>query len=115
MKAREIKALHEAVYSQYHLLLQYSARILDDMPEAAALNQFKETKAEQVAQACEAARRENLYCRDCYKAAMDAAVTLGGIIIENSPMTETSASRVTFEFDDLSRAQVKYGSVFVIC
>ena len=119
MKAREIKALHEAMYSQYRLLLQYSARILDDMPEGAALNQFKEnkmySKAEQVAQACDAAYRDNLYCRDCYRAAIDAAVTLGGIIIENSPMTETSASRVTFEFDDLSRAQIKYGSVFVIC
>ena len=111
MKAREIKALHEAVYSQYYLLLQYSNRILDGMPEAT----MNITKAEQVKQACDAAQRDNLYCRDCYRAAIDAAVTLGGIIIENSPMTETSASKVIFEFDDLSRAQVRYGSVLVIC
>ena len=112
MKAREIKALHEAVYSQYHMLLQYSASSLDGMPEKESKMY---SKAEQVAQACEAARRDNLYVKDCYRAAIDAAITIGGIIIENSPMTETSASKVIFEFDDASRAQVKYGSVCVIC
>ena len=138
-------AKEQALVIQYHLMLQYSNRILDGMPEAAALNHAKAsavhsnggtvaqqtefwraadaamipnmniTKAEQVAQACDAAVQENLYIKDCYRAAIDAAITLGGIIIENSPMTETSASKVIFEFDDLSRAQVKYGSVFVIC
>ena len=116
MKTREIKAMHVAVHGQFHRLLEYSARSLDGMPEAAAaLNQFKGTKAEQVKQACDAAVQENLYCRDCYRVAIDTAVTLGGIEIENSPMTETSASKVIFEFDDLSRAQVRYSSVLVIC
>ena len=107
MKANEIKALHEAVYSQYDLLLQYSNRAAD-----AAMNI---TKAQEVKQAYDVALKDNLYSRACYRAAIDAAVTLGGIEIYNSPITESCASKVIFEFDDLSRAQVKYGSVLVIC
>ena len=111
MKAREIKALHEAVYSQYYLLLQYSNRAAD----AAMIPNMNITKAQEVQQVMDGARRDNLYLKDCYALTIDTAVTLGGIEIDNSPMTETSASKVTFEFDDLSRAQVRYGSVLVIC
>ena len=168
MKANEIKALREAdtisavikmvdcrhfehhakdeaAHIQYHLMLQYSNRILDGMPEAAALNHAKASavhanggtvaqqtefwraadaamipnmnisKAEQVQQVYDAALRDNLYSKGCYALAIDAAVTLGGIEIDNSNITESCTSKVTFEFDDLSRAQVKYGGVFVIC
>ena len=72
------------------------------------------TKAEEVAQAYDEAQRDNLYSRDCYAIAIDAAVALGGIEIENIKMTESCASKVTFEFDDLSIAQVNYGGVYVI-
>lgn len=72
------------------------------------------TKAEQVEQAYDAALRDNLYSKGCYAIAIDAAVTIGGIEIDNIKMTESCASKVTFEFDDLSRAQVKYGGVYVI-
>ena len=73
------------------------------------------TKAEQVAQTYDAALRDNLYSKGCYALAIDAAVTLGGIEIDNIHITELCTSKVTFEFDDLSIAQVKYGGVFVIC
>ena len=72
-------------------------------------------KAEQVKQAYDAALLDNLYSKDCYAHAIDVAVALGGNEIENSRITEASASKVTFEFGDLSIAQVKYGGVFVIC
>ena len=49
MKAREIKALHEAVYSQYHLLLQYSNRAAD-----AAMNI---TKAQEVQECTQRSRQ----------------------------------------------------------
>ena len=73
------------------------------------------SKAEQVAQTYDAALRDNLYSKGCYALAIDAAVTLGGIEIDNIHITELCTSKVTFEFDDLSIAQVKYGGVFVIC
>ena len=130
---------------QYHLMLQYNNRILDGMSEAAALNHAKAsavhanggtvaqqtefwraadaamipnmniTKAEQVEQVYDAALRDNLYSKDCYALAIDVAVTLGGNEIDNSNITESCTSKVTFEFGDLSRAQVTYGGVFVIC
>ncbi len=71
-------------------------------------------KAEQVAQAYDAALRDNLYSKGCYARAIDAALTLGGIEIDTRNITESCTSKVTFEFDDSSRAQVKYGGVFVI-
>ena len=140
----EHHAKDEAAHIQYHLMLQYSNRILDGMPEAAALNHAKAsavhanggtvaqqtefwraadaamipnmniTKAEQV-QLYDAALRDNLYSKDCYALAIDVAVTLGGNEIDNSNITESCTSKVTFEFGDLSRAQIKYCGVFVIC
>ena len=128
-----------------HIQLQYNNRILDGMPEAAALNHAKAsavhanggtvaqqtefwrdadaamisnmniTKAKQVEQVYDAALRDNLYSKDCYALAIDVAVTLGGNEIDNSNITESCTSKVTFEFGDLSRAQVTYGGVFVIC
>ena len=73
------------------------------------------SKAEQVEQAYAAALMDNLYSKGCYELAIDAAVALGGIEIAVLNITESCTSKVTFEFDDLSRAQVKYGGVFVIC
>ena len=141
----EHHAKDEAAHIQYHLMLQYSNRISDGMPEAAALSHAKAsavhanggtvaqqtefwraadaamipnmniTKAEQVQQAYDAALRDNLDSKDCYALAIDVAVTLGGNEIDNSNITESCTSKVTFEFGDLSRAQVTYGGVFVIC
>ena len=107
MKAHEIKALHEAVYSQYNLLLQYSNRAAD----AAMIPNMNITKAQEVKQAYDAALRDNLYSKDCYSAAIATARALGGIEIDNSKMTEYAASKVTFVFDDASIAQVKYSGV----
>ena len=73
------------------------------------------TRAEQVEQAYDAALRDNLYSKNCYALAINAAVALGGIEIAVGNITESYTSKVTFEFDDLSRAQIKYGGVFVIC
>ena len=120
MKDREIKSLHEVVYSQYHHLLQYSNRILDGMPEA-AMNQITETKrnitkAEQVKQAYDAAQWYNFSSEGCYSAAIEAAHELGGIAVYNSNDGNRSISFAptrTFEFDDLSSAHVTYGGVFL--
>ena len=77
------------------------------------------TKAEQVEKAYDAALQENL-CSNirCYARAIEKAEALGGIEIDNSndrDITKSCAPKVTFEFDDLSRAQVKCGGVFIIC
>ena len=140
----EHNAKDEAAHIQYHLMLQYNNRILDGMPEAAALSHEKAsavgvyggtvaqqtefwraadaamipniniTKAQQVEQVYDAALRDNLYSKSCYARAIDAAVALGGIEIYNSTITESCTSKVTFEFDDLSSVQVTYGGAFVI-
>ena len=73
------------------------------------------TKAQYVEQAYDAALRDNLYSKGCYALAINAAAALGGIEMYNSPITESCTSKVTFEFDDLSTAEVTYGGVFVIC
>ena len=108
MKAREIKALHEAVYSQYYLLLQYSNRAAD-----AAMNT---TKAQDVEQAYDAAQWENCSSEGCYALAIAAAHELGGVEIYNSNDGNSSISFAptrTFQFDDKSSAQVTYGGVYV--
>ena len=112
MNINEIKALHEAVYSHYHLLLQYSNRILDGMPDAT----MNITKAEQVEQAYDAAQYENCSSEGCYSLAIAAAHELGGIEVYNSNdgnHTISFAPTRTFKFDDLSSAQVTYGGVYV--
>ena len=109
MKTREIKALHEAVYSQYHLLLQYSNRAAD-----AAMNI---TKAQDVEQAYDAAQYENCSSEGCYALAIAAAHEFGGVEIYNSndgSRTISFAPTRTFEFDDSSSVQVTYGGVYVI-
>ena len=110
MKAREIKALHEAVYSQYHLLLQYSNRAAD-----ATMNT---TKAEDVQQAYDtAAWDDNVSSEGCYALAVAAAHEFGGVETYNSNAgnrTISFAPTRTFEFDDKSSAQVTYGGVYVI-
>ena len=114
MKAREIKALHEAVYNHYHLLLQYSNRILDGMPDAA----MNITKAQDVAQAYDDAQWDNISSEGCYSLAIAAAHDLGGVETYNSNdgnSTISFAPSRTFVFNDASSAQVTYGGVFVIC
>ena len=96
MKPSEIKALRESVIH-------------------AMIPNMNISKAEQIEQVYNDALRDNLYSKHCYARAINAAVALGGIEIAVSNMTESCASKVIFEFDDLSRAEVKYGGVFVIC
>ena len=115
MKAREIKALHEAVYTYHHLLLQYSNRILDDMPDVT----MNITKAMYVEQAYDAAQWDNISSEGCYALAIAAANEFGGVEIYNSNDGQSRgisfAPTRTFTFDDSSSAQISYGGVFVIC
>ena len=75
------------------------------------------SKAQEVEQAYDAAQYENCSSEGCYSAAIATAHELGGIEIYNSNDGNRSwsfAPTITFEFDDLSSAQVTYGGVFVI-
>ena len=113
MKAREIKALHEAVYTYHHLLLQYSNRILDDMPDAT----MNITKAMDVEQAYDAAQWDNTSSEGCYSLAIAAAHEFGGVEVANSNDGNSSISFApsrTFEFDDSSSVYITYGGVDVI-
>ena len=73
------------------------------------------SKAEQIEQVYNTAVQDKLYSRQCYALAVQTAWKLGGVEVAVSGMTEDCVSKVTFEFDDLSRAQVQYSGVFVIC
>ena len=56
-------------------------------------------------------------CEGCYRVAIDTAHELGGIEVYNSNDGNNSWSFApirTFEFDDLSRAQIEYDGVFII-
>ena len=74
------------------------------------------TKAMQVRNAYdEAVFEHNIHSEGCYALAVDAAHELGGIEIYNSNEENSSwsfAPTRTFEFDDLSSAQVTYGGVW---
>ena len=76
------------------------------------------TKAMQVENAYDEADFEyNTHSEGCYALAVDAAQNLGGIEIYNSNDGNRSISFAptrTFEFDDLSTAQVTYGGVYVL-
>ena len=75
------------------------------------------TKAQDVEQAYDAAAWNNTHSEGCYALAVDAAHELGGIEVYNSNDGSSSWSFApirTFEFDDSSSAQVKYGGVYVI-
>ena len=75
-------------------------------------------KSEKVEQAYDdACWFENFSSEGCYREAVDTAHELGGIEVYNSNDGNSSwsfAPTRTFEFDDLSRAQITYGGVFVI-
>ena len=75
-------------------------------------------KAEQVEQAYDdACWFANFNSEGCYREAVSAAVSLGGIETYNSNKGDSSwsfAPTRTFEFDDSSRAYVTYGGVFEI-
>ena len=79
---------------------------------------IKETgaKASKVAQAYDDAMMDGVSSEGCYTLAVMTARELGGVEIDNSNDGNSSTSfapNVTFEFDDLSIAQVTYGSVFL--
>ena len=73
------------------------------------------TKAAQVEQVYDAAG-DSLSSEGCYALAIYKAETLGGIEIANSNdgnRSKSFAPTITFEFDDLSTAQVTYGGVWL--
>ena len=73
-------------------------------------------KAEQVWRAYYDASYDNCHTEGCYSLAIAAAHELGGIETYNSNDGERTISFAptrTFEFDDLSIAQVTYGGVFL--
>ena len=75
------------------------------------------TKAEDVAEAYDAAQWDNISSEGCYSLAIAAAHEFGGVEIYNSNdgnRTISFAPTRTFEFDDSSSAQVTYGGVYVI-
>ena len=75
------------------------------------------TKAEDVAEAYDAAAFDNCHSEGCYSLAVAAAHALGGVETYNSNdgnRTISFAPTRTFEFDDGSSAQVCYGGVYVI-
>ena len=75
------------------------------------------TKAQQVEMAYDdACWFGNFSSEGCYREAVDTAHELGGIEIANSNEGNSSwsfAPTRTFEFDDLSTAQVTYGGVWL--
>ena len=77
----------------------------------------KYTKAQDVAQAYNAAAWDYISSEGCYSLAIAAARLLGGIEVANSNdgnHTISFAPSRTFEFDDSSSAQICYGGVYVI-
>ena len=110
--------MHDNLLLSFYLVKLFLNAVLSieqTRKDAAMIPNMNITKAEQVEQVYDAALQDNLYSKDCYALAIDVAVTLGGNEIDNSNITESCTSKVTFEFGDLSRAQVTYGGVFVIC
>ena len=77
-----------------------------------------ETKAMEVVQAYNTARWEDaIPSEGCYSRAVATANELGGVEVFNSNNGNSSKSfapTITFEFDDASSVQVKYGGGFVI-
>ena len=78
---------------------------------------MKINKAQQVEAAYDdACWFANFSSEGCYREAVDTAHELGGIEIANSNEGNSSwsfAPTRTFEFDDLSTAQVTYGGVWL--
>ena len=77
----------------------------------------KYTKAEDVAQAYDAAQWDNISSFGCYALAVAAAHEFGGIEIANSNdgnHTISFAPTRTFKFDDSSIAQITYGGVYAV-
>ena len=76
------------------------------------------TKAMNVEQAYDVAAWEhNTHSEGCYALAVDAAIDLGGVELENSNDGNSSKSfapSLTFVFDDSSTVYVTYGGVYVI-
>ena len=75
---------------------------------------MKCTKAENIEQAYEEANYENCSSECCYSLAVAAAHELGGIEVYDGNSSISFPPTRTFEFDDLSTAQVTYCGVIVI-
>ena len=76
----------------------------------------KYTKAQDVAEAYDAAAFDNCHSEGCYSLAVHAAWELGGVEVQNANddgSTSYAPSR-TFEFDDKSSAYIMCGGVYVI-
>lgn len=100
------------------ILQDVSGHDLGDYALAAnnALNEEFGSKANKVAQAYDDAMMDGLSSESCYTLAVRAAKELGGVEIYNHNDGNSSISfapNVIFEFDDLSIAEVTYGSVFL--
>ena len=77
----------------------------------------KYTKAQDVAEAYDAAAFDNCHSEGCYALAIAAAHEFGGVEIYNSNdghRTISFAPSRTFEFDDKSSAYIMCGGVYVI-
>ena len=77
----------------------------------------KYTKADDVAEAYDAAAFDNCHSEGCYALAVAAAHEFGGVEIYNSNdgnSTISFAPTRTFEFDDSSSVYITYGGVYVI-
>ena len=75
------------------------------------------TKAEDVAEAYDAAAWDNCHSEGCYSSAVATAHELGGVETYNSNndnRTISFAPTRTFEFDNNSSTQITYNGVFVI-
>ena len=77
------------------------------------------TKAEDVAEAYDAAAFDNCHSEGCYSLAVAAAQELGGLETYNSNNGVSRgisfAPTRDYEFDDGSKVQITYGGVFIIC
>ena len=74
-------------------------------------------KAQQVQTEYDDAAWYNRSSEGCYALAVAAAIDLGGVEVYNINDDNSSISFAptrTFEFDDFSSAQVRFGGVFVI-
>ena len=74
-------------------------------------------KAKDVEQVYDAANWDGIHSEGCYALAVDTAIELGGVEVQNSNDGEGSKSFApsrTFEFDDASSVYVSYGGVYVI-
>lgn len=118
LEYRIAELAEEYGYDRVMTVLQGVSCDLGDYALAAnnALNEEFGSKANKVAQAYDDAMMDGLSSESCYTLAVMVAKELGGVEIYNHNDGNSSISfapNVIFEFDDLSIAEVTYGSVFL--